>query len=154
MLDIVYDAFMDEKKIKSDLGLKSKSEINGFTDFIFCNRDCRIHNPNALNRALRRIREDYNAREELRAKKEHREPVMIPPFSNHILRHTFCARLCEKESNIKVIQTVMGHNDIQTTMDIYAEVNERRTKESFEQLTDFIVVFKSGKGSTGKEYNF
>ncbi|WP_242974610.1 tyrosine-type recombinase/integrase [Lacrimispora amygdalina] len=37
------------------------------------------------------------------------------------MRHTFCTRLCENESNLKVIQSVMGHVDIQTTMNIYAE---------------------------------
>ena len=31
---------------------------------------------------------------------------------------TFCTRLCENESNLKVIQDIMGHADIKTTMDI------------------------------------
>ena len=53
------------------------------------------------------------------AEKEDREPVLLPHFSAHNLRHTFCTRLCENESNLKVIQSVMGHSDIQTTMDIY-----------------------------------
>ena len=48
-----------------------------------------------------------------------REPLLLPHFSAHNLRHTFCTRLCENESNLKVIQSVMGHSDIQTTMDIY-----------------------------------
>ena len=53
------------------------------------------------------------------AEKEDREPLLLPHFSAHNLRHTFCTRLCENESNLKVIQSVMGHSDIQTTMDIY-----------------------------------
>jgi hypothetical protein len=51
----------------------------------------------------------------------HREAVLPPDFSAHHLRHTFCTRLCEKETNLKVIQSVMGHKDIQTTMDIYPD---------------------------------
>ena len=48
--------------------------------------------------------------------------VLLPDFSAHNLRHTFCTRLCENETNLKVIQNIMGHVDISTTMDIYADV--------------------------------
>lgn len=37
-------------------------------------------------------------------KKENRDPLLLLHFSCHHLRHTFCTRLCENESNIKVIQ--------------------------------------------------
>ena len=43
--------------------------------------------------------------------------------------NTFCTRLCENETNLKVIQTVMGHKDIQTTMDIYADCTEEKKQE-------------------------
>ncbi len=150
MLDPVYEAFMDEKKIQEDLGIKCTSVIDGMSGFIFCNRYGNVHNPQALNRAIKRISNDFNSREELRAKKEHRDPVIIPSFSNHVLRHTFCARFCERETNIKVIQMIMGHKDIQTTMDIYAEVNEQTKKESFEKLARNLDIFRSGKGSTSE----
>ena len=52
--------------------------------------------------------------------------VLIPN-----LRHTFCTRLCEVETNIKYIQDVMGHKKIETTMEIYNEV----TKEFKQQKT-------------------
>ena len=74
------------------------------------------------------------------AKKEGREPVIIPDFSCHITRHTFCTRLCENETNVKVIQSVMGHKDIQTTLDIYAEVSESKKKDIFDQLNDHDVI--------------
>ena len=79
-----------------------------------------------MSRATKRIIADYNAGEEAEAKKQHREAVLLPDFSAHHLRHTFCTRLCEKETNLKVIQSVMGHKDIQTTMDIYAEATEEK----------------------------
>ena len=49
-------------------------------------------------------------------------------------RHTFCTRLCERETNLKIIQSIMGHKDIQTTMDIYAEATEEKKQETFEHL--------------------
>ena len=69
------------------------------------------------------------------SKKQHRNAVLLPDFSAHNLRHTFCTRLCEKETNLKVIQSVMGHKDIQTTMDIYAEATEQKNKN---RLNDWL----------------
>ena len=83
---------------------------------------------------LKKEAANYNAEEILNAKKERREPIILPNFSCHHLRHTFATRLCEAESNLKVIQSVMGHRNIETTMDIYAEATERRKQESFENL--------------------
>lgn len=79
---------------------------------------------------------DYNAKELIRAKRESREPVILPKFSSHIARHTFCSRLCENETNVKVIQQVMGHRDIRTTLDIYAEISENRTREIFAEIEE------------------
>ena len=58
----------------------------------------------------------------------------------HNLRHTFCTRFCENETNIKVIQEIMGHSDISTTMNIYAEATEAKKKESFESLEGKIKI--------------
>ena len=43
--------------------------------------------------------------------------------------------LREAESNLKVIQSVMGHKSVETIMDIYAEATNRRKQESFENLS-------------------
>ena len=79
--------------------------------------------------------------QEVRAKKEKREAVILPDFSAHHLRHTFCTRLCEQETNLKVIQSIMGHKDIKTTMEIYAEATEEKKQESFERLAATLNVF-------------
>ena len=42
----------------------------------------------------------------------------------HDLRHTFATRLCESGMNIKLIQDILGHSDISTTMDIYTHVTK------------------------------
>lgn len=59
----------------------------------------------------------------------------------HHLRHTFCTRFCENETNIKVIQAVMGHANIETTMDIYAEVTDMKKTEAIEKLSHKLDVF-------------
>ena len=74
--------------------------------------------------------------EQIKAAKEKREPLILPHFSCHHLRHTFATRFCENETNLKVIQSVMGHANIETTMDIYAEATERKKQESMRKLSE------------------
>ena len=140
MLDTVKDAFEIIWEEQKENGW-TDAEIDGMTGFVFCNRYGNIMNAQSVNRAIKRISSDYNATEKIEAKKEHREPVLLPDFSAHSLRHTFCTRLCERETNLKIIQSIMGHKDIQTTMDIYAEATEEKKQETFEHLAATMDVF-------------
>ena len=133
MLPEVKQAFITERKRQMEQGIRTCT-IDGYTNFVFLNRENYVHNPQTINRAIVRIYKAYNEEEEKNAKKEKREPVLIPHFSVHNLRHTFCTRFCENESNIKVIQEIMGHSDISTTMNIYAEATESKKQESFKNL--------------------
>lgn len=134
MLDKVKEAFKTEKDYQDENGAHCIMQIGDMNGFIFCNRYGEIHHPGAINKVIRRIVDDYNAQEQVKACRESREPIIVPRFSCHITRHTFCTRLCENETNIKVIQTVMGHKDIRTTLEIYAEVTGRKKQEVFKEL--------------------
>lgn len=140
MMDEVYEALQQEYEYQRDNGFNSTT-IDGMTGFIFCNRFGNVHNPQTVNRTIKRILENYNAEEMVNAKKERRQPVILPHFSCHHLRHTFCTRLCENESNLKVIQAVMGHANIETTMDIYAEATAEKKKEAIESLSKNMKLF-------------
>ena len=115
-------------------------EIDGYSGFIFTNRVGYIHNPQTINRAIKRIIRDYNKEEKEIAKIEKRKPLEIRDFSVHSLRHTFCTRFCENETNLKVIQEIMGHSDITTTMNIYAEATNDKKQEAFSQLEGKIKI--------------
>ena len=62
--------------------------------------------------------------------------MFLQIVSAHHLRHTFATRLCENVTNLKVIQSIMGHKNIETTMDIYAEATEGKKQEIFNQLNN------------------
>lgn len=140
MLDIVKDAFEMLYEEQQENGF-NETEIDGMTGFIFCNRFGTVPNPQTVNHTIKRIANSYNADEMVRAKKERREPIILPNFSCHHLRHTFCTRLCENETNLKVIQSTMGHKNIETTMDIYAEATEEKKQELFENLAAKLAIF-------------
>lgn len=135
MLETVRDAFLMEREEQEENGF-NQTEIDGMTGFVFMNRYGGVPNPAAINRTIKRITHSYNSEEIINAKKERRDPVVIPDFSCHHLRHTFCTRLCEHETNLKVIQAIMGHRNIETTMDIYAEATDQKKKETFENLSN------------------
>ena len=140
MLDVVKDSFemLYEEQLENGF---NETEIDGMSGFIFCNRFGTVPNPQTVNHTIKRIANSYNADEVVRAKKERRDPIILPNFSCHHLRHTFCTRLCENETNLKVIQSIMGHRNIETTMDIYAEATEEKKQESFENLATKLDVF-------------
>ena len=120
MLPKVKEAFLLEKQNQEELGIKCTATIDGYTDFIFINRFGGVQHQGTLNKALRRIIRDCNY-EILDKCKGNQEPVLLPKFSNHSLRHTFTTRMCEAGVNIKAMQEILGHADAETTMDIYAE---------------------------------
>lgn len=139
ILEGVKDALLEELELQRCIGF-CKDEIDGYSGFIFSTCENHVYTPESVNRAIKRIYTTYNEEETFIAKKEHRDPIMLPHFSAHVLRHTFCTRLCENETNLKVIMDIMGHSDIQTTMNIYAEVTGVKKQESMMALSDKILV--------------
>lgn len=136
----VMEAFKEEYRYASGRGFPSQ-ELEGYTDFIFTNQIGKVYTSSRLDRAFTCIVRDYNNMEEALAKAEDRVPEYLPKFSCHILRHTFCSRLCERDINPKVIQTVMGHASIKITMDIYAEVSEKKQREEIEKMANELDIF-------------
>ncbi len=101
--------------------------VDGYTGFIFLNRNGKLHNDSNINSFIKRAVTRYNATE-----KGQKEP--LPLFSVHVLRHTFITRLCEVEDNVKAIQAIAGHSDISTTMNVYAEATKERNEEAMKKL--------------------
>lgn len=133
MFEAVRKALLNERMRQMREGF-NQTVIDGYSGFIFSNRFNSVLSPHNINRAIERITRDYNVEESELAARQNREPLLLPHFSVHNLRHTFCTRMCENESNIKVIQEIMGHSDISTTMDVYNEATRDKKKESFAGL--------------------
>jgi len=139
MIDDVFEAILTEYEIQKCLGF-CEEEIDGYSGFLFSTSTRTVYSASSVNNAIRRITKAYNSKEEVEAKKEKREAVLLPDFSAHNLRHTFCTRFCENETNLKVIQEIMGHDDITTTMNIYAEATAEKKKEVMTNLEGKIIL--------------
>ncbi len=134
MLDFVRKAFIMEREYQEALDIRCTITIDGYSDFIFVNRYGHTQHQATLNKAIRRIIRDCNDEVLL---KEEKNPVLLPHFSCHSLRHTFTTRMCEAGVNVKVIQDALGHADISTTLNIYADVTKELKKDEFADLDLF-----------------
>ena len=134
MLEFVKEAFMEEKRYQEENGIVCVSKVDGYTDFIFVNRFGMVQHQATLNKAIRRITRDCNDAELLN---NPNTEILLPHFSCHSLRHTFTTRMCEAGVNVKVIQDTLGHADISTTLNIYADVTKDLKKSEFEGLDNW-----------------
>ncbi len=139
MLRDVREALLHERLRQMSEGF-NQITIDGYSGFIFQSKRGNMLTPTSISQIIDRIVRDYNRDEIRRAEAGEREPVLIPHFSPHILRHTFCTRFCENETNLKVIQEIMGHANIATTMDIYNEATMEKKKSSMENLEGKIKI--------------
>lgn len=119
MTKAVREAFLLEKEMQEQLGVVCNVTVDAYTDFVFLNRFGGLHTQGTLNKVYKRIIRDCNDAEFLKCENP---CVLLPSFSSHILRHTFATRPCESGMNMKLIQDILGHSNIATTMDIYTHV--------------------------------
>ncbi len=134
MLGFVREAFLMEKQYRQELGTECRSVIDGYTDFIFLNRNGEVYTHSALNKAIKRIIRDCNDEQFL---KDENPDVLLPDFSCHSLRHTFTTRMCEAGTNIKLMQDILGHQDISTTLNIYADATKDLRDKEVAGLEEF-----------------
>lgn len=143
MVKKVRDALLKQKEYMDVLesrGVNLNKVIDGYTNFVFINRNGNLQNPTLLNKTLFRIMRDCNDEVLEKSFDENGDITLLPRFSCHNLRHTFATRLIEKGTNLKVAQDVLGHTDIRTTMNIYVDATndlKNREMQKFETLMDF-----------------
>lgn len=57
-------------------------------------------------------------------------------FGPHALRHTFATRCFDEGINPKIVQAYLGHKSVNTTLDIYTDINESQKTHNILMLED------------------
>nr|DAI45361.1 MAG TPA: Integrase [Caudoviricetes sp.] len=140
MLTSVRQILKDRYEEQTEKGL-DKVCVDGQSGFVWVGEDGSIMTADTARKKLRRIIALHNSTEKQAARVEKRKAILLPQFSPHTLRHTFCTRLCERENDLKTIQEIMGHSDITITMNIYNNSNTERKKASFKSLDTGVFDF-------------
>ena len=130
ILPEVARALARENQIAKLTKAPADKNIPGLKGLIFSNSKGGMLYASTVNNAIKNIIKAYN--------KTYAENP-IENFSVHQIRHSFCSRLIEQDVNLKVVQTVMGHSNFETTMNIYAEVSTEKKQIVFDGLEGKII---------------
>jgi len=65
----------------------------------------------------------------IESKEEKGNTVEKPKYRPYDLRHFFASMLIEKKTNLKKIQTLMGHTNIETTLNVYGHLLDEKLED-------------------------
>ena len=124
MLKEVREALEAEKLRQKNNGM-IQPDLDGYNDFVFLTIRNTVYTRENVLTQIKQVVKEYN--------KLHPDNE-LPDMSTHQLRHTFTTRLCRNSDDLKAIQKILGHKDISTTLNIYADATEDGIKESMQAL--------------------
>lgn len=122
MREEVYQAFM---RVIQNRKKAQPFKIDGYTDFLFLNLNGYPKVACNYDSMFRGLVKKYN--------KSHGEalPKVTTP---HTLRHTFCTNLANAGMNPKALQYIMGHSNIQMTLNYYAHATFESARAEMERV--------------------
>lgn len=88
--------------------------------FLFCKPDGQPLSRNDGHRIARRLRNEIS---EI-------DPELGEKFVPHLMRHTYITRLFEAGLDIKAIQALAGHANVQTTLGVYTHFDKAQRQDS------------------------
>ncbi|MFA9464303.1 MAG: tyrosine-type recombinase/integrase [Velocimicrobium sp.] len=113
---------------------KNWKQVKEFENLVFTQNDGKPIYYYNVEDAIKTYVEKLNVIEIALAKEEKREPIIIESFTCHTLRHTYATRCYEQNIPDKVIQALLGHSKLETTMDTYTHVTEETMKDEVSKL--------------------
>lgn len=125
MTEAVERAFKEQKELNNLLGRYCEDDIEGYDNFVFISKNNRPYMPAGINSILYNIVNAYNKYETIMAENDNRLAELIPQFSVHTLRHTFCTNNARNNMNVKTLQYLMGHSSSAITLDVYNHLDNQ-----------------------------
>lgn len=124
MTDEVYQALRNI--IANRPKIKEEPLIDGYSGFILTNVHGRPRLAADFDKILDRCNTKYR-----KLFPEHQLPRVTP----HVFRHTFCTNMSNAGMDIKPLQYVMGHSNVNVTLNVYAHVDYERVEEQMRSIT-------------------
>ena len=99
------------------------NKVENQNKILYCKANGQLYVINTINSAFKRICK--NAK-------------IIKPVNTHMLRHTFATRCIEAGVDLPVIQKIMGHSNIETTINIYGDIYNYYKQKETQKFIDYL----------------
>jgi len=105
---------------------KVETIVNGCTGFLFLDKKGKPKVALHFEHQMKRAVEKYNS--------THDEP--LPTITPHVFRHTFCTNMARAGMDVKSLQYLMGHSDVNVTLNVYTHIGYEHAAESMAKIID------------------
>ena len=137
MSEEAYEVLQNQKDKQQKARLRNKGAwdaIEGFENLVFLGVKGKPIKISTMNDTIKLYVQKINVYEHELAKEEGREPVEFKHFTCHSLRHTFTTRCYEQGVPDKVLQKLLGHASVETTMNIYTHATQDSQAIAMDQV--------------------
>ena len=99
------------------------NKIENKNKVLFCQANKKLYVDNTINSAFKRICKNAG---------------ITKPVNTHMLRHTFATRCIEAGVDLPVLQKLMGHANIETTINTYGDIYNYYKQKETQKVIDYL----------------
>ena len=98
--------------------------IDGYSGFLFFDKKGMPFTTSNWGHIFSSLRKKYNQTHD----------IPLPPVSPHICRHTYCTSMARTGISPHILQYLMGHYEISTTLDVYTHFNLEDARREMKRI--------------------